>query len=63
VAEFPPSPANKNNPEGLFFAFFMGCIFLAPFAKFLELNFALNFLSILSGPVIYSLTSFTGQFD
>jgi len=55
-------PQTKSS-QRLLFGFFVGCIFLAPFAKFLELNFALNFLSIFSGPVIYSLTSFTGQFD
>jgi hypothetical protein len=54
-------PQTKNS-QRLLFRFFVGCIFLAPFAKLLELNFALNFLLILSGPVICSLTSFTGQF-
>jgi hypothetical protein len=41
----------------------MKSIFLAPFTKLLELNFALNLLLILSGPVIGSLAGFTGQFD
>ena len=58
-----PSPANKNNPLGLFFAFFMRRIFLAPFAKFLELNFALNFLFVFPGIIIGPFAGFAGQFD
>jgi hypothetical protein len=58
--DFLHPPPNKNNPEGLFFAFFMRCILFAPFTKLLELNLALNFLLVLAGPIIGPLASFTG---
>jgi hypothetical protein len=36
---------------------------LAPFAKFIELDFALDFLTVLARPVIDMLTFLAGQFD
>jgi hypothetical protein len=41
----------------------VGGVFLAPFTKLLELNLALNFLFILSSPVIGPFAGFAGQFD
>jgi hypothetical protein len=38
-------------------------VFLAPFTKFLELDFTLNFLFVFSGPVIGPFAGFAGQFD
>jgi len=41
----------------------MNGVFLAPFAEFFEFDFSLNFLFILSAPVVDSLASLAGQFD
>ena len=57
-----------NLPDGeiiaqkLFFGFFVRSVFLAPFAKLLELDFALNFLFIFPRIIIGSFTSLTIQF-
>ena len=37
--------------------------FLAPIAKLLELNFALNFLFIFLAPVVGALAGGAGEFD
>jgi len=47
----------------LFLYFLVNGILFAPFTKFLELYFSLNFLFILSAPVIDSFAIFTGEFD
>lgn len=48
--------------QGLFFTLFVDGLFLAPFAKFLELYFSLNFLFVFSAPVIYSFAITTSEF-
>ena len=41
----------------------MDRIFLAPFAPFFKLDFALDELLVLSGPVIDAFAVFAGKFD
>jgi hypothetical protein len=41
----------------------MSGVLLAPFAKLLELDFALNFLLVLAGIIICPFTGVAGQFD
>ena len=40
----------------------MHLVALAPLTELLELYFALNFLFVLAGPVIYTLTVLAGEF-
>jgi len=54
--------ARQPKTYNLFFRLFMLSLFLAPFAKLLELYFSLNFLFIFSTPVIYSFAISAGKF-
>jgi len=52
----------KVSPQryGLDFLFFMGCLLLAPLAKFLELYFALNLLLVLGREVVLVFARLAG---
>jgi hypothetical protein len=56
---------NKKPPFGgflLFLSFFMRSILFAPFAELLELDLSLNFLFVLSAPIVCALALGTYEF-